>query len=471
MAAGALQVLPLEIIHTIASLSPTSHLRSIALANKSCNEVFTPILYSEIVLRDYPTAELCVATLSIPTQHTYGRRDLALLIRKFSYNPGQASVTLKYGIRGDRDLYLKRLEDAISCMTQLQHFTFYTAEHFTPKICHSVFSAASQTLQSFFASIFYEWNENEPTLDKLLLFCPGLSTVEIDFFCPVSGSPLEFLRRLILSHAYQLRVLSLRIAEYGEICSMLPTLPKLEKLVVTILAFQGGVPPFHAPALRSLVIYGQIEILALVADGLGEHRPQIPSPGTFPILEELTCAPEVLSMFLPENSEAKRPIRKVELNGAVPSGKNTTMFNEVAEIGYGYPPWDAIRDALTYLPHSLTPIRELAFTVSHLDLVQFAMEAQAYVPPLESLCITVARDPINDLALASLGETLFVHMPLLHKFVLEIGQYNERAHDPSFLLSWAERWQVHAPALRTVAFTDTLRCERGVDGWSVRTVP
>lgn len=78
--------------------------------------------------------------------------------------------------------------------------------------------------------------------------------------------------------------------------------------------------------------------------------------------------------------------------------------------------------------------------------------------------------------LERLGEELFAQTPHLHAFC--ISDVRRKREDAGFLfdfakdhtrqLCWLKTWQAHAPALRTVAFTDDFAWVRvGEKGWEM----
>lgn len=313
-----------------------------------------------------------------------------------------------------------------------------------------------------------------------------------------------FLRTLLSSHQDRLHSLSLNARSLPPIRSVLRNTTgwlALERLELEVVALSADWLP-QTPSVRSLTINGDPSLVLRREDDSGDNTSYVISgtqgklylpPTAFPRLEELTCSHGILRLFLPPNSPAPRPIRKIDLD------KASYWHKSLWRTGlYFCPDWcisgEPVWRALSYLSNSSAPVRELALVVQHLDMRAFVVQAGPSLKTLESLVLVTHEDPTDvsprpgvslgalkliwlrfsqHVAFSCLGEDLFAHMPKLHTFILSDGPAKTMDECESFGCGedvdrqrvWLELWEAHAPALVTVAFTNDFTWTKKESGW------
>ncbi|KAI0350716.1 hypothetical protein OH77DRAFT_1056118 [Trametes cingulata] len=487
---------PVEVWELVAGPLRIRDLPPLLLSSKLLNQVFTPVLYRHIQLNDEHSAKKCSATLaSDPATLSLGR-SLAGMVQVFYLSGFDLSSASR---RDDEAIEaLQRLERAISQMSNLRRFVACQFKPFTPSLLAAVFNGAASTLQSLHVELQsqQEWlcvegcEGNIP--EDFRPQCPGLSMVDVTLKqrSQVAGeSSYRFLERLLSSHAAQLRILSFASPHHPDLVFSLlrqtTSWPVLEILEIDQGLLRGGPLP-ETPQVRVLVVRSDhlLHGYSYRDNGDGDDDPMdvlnswaldIRIPETaFTKLEELHCSHEVLHAFLPPDGELHRPISKIELDDANYWGAGTCLYYTII------PPWKTVRRALSHLPSSGGPVRELAFIVCGLDFERFMNTAGPYLSTLERLLLVMYAPPVHAEALGQFGERLFAHMPHLQAFFMSEGPHNpgearpslEYSGDHSQQLRWLQEWEVHTPALTMVGFTKDkiwVKTERGwvTDGMGV----
>ncbi|KAI0369904.1 hypothetical protein BV20DRAFT_1052812 [Pilatotrama ljubarskyi] len=461
--------IPVEVWELIASPLRIRDLPALLLSSKHLNEALTPILYSHIQLNDAASAKMCIATLVADAGTLYLQRDLAGMVHAFCLN--------------SFDLSSARRRDDEAAESLLP---------FTPSLLAALFRGAASTLQALHIELQTrkDWlsiqgSEGEIP-DDFRPTCPELTVLDV-WLKPMSQvcgeSSFRFLQRLLASHAAQVRTLAFVSSGNADWVSFIlgattrwPVLERLEidkytlwedvlqdTPEVRVLAVRGG----HYP-LSGLSVEDNREDDEVPMDTSPSGALQRSLPRTaFPKLEELHCAHDLLSAFLSPDDQLRRPIRTIELDGAYFWGIGRLLDFTII------PPWRAVRRALTHLPNSSGPVKELAFAVCGLDFERFVSSAGPYLRTLERLLLVMHASPVHPEVLEHFGERLLAQMPHLHTFLLSEGPYNPGAAKPSLeycgdsnqQLRWLERWEVHAPALTTVCFTSDQMWTKTQRGW------
>ncbi|KAL1943012.1 hypothetical protein VTO73DRAFT_4683 [Trametes versicolor] len=473
-----LNCLPVEILQAIGDfVQSTADVGSLVLSNKYLNDVLTPMLYSSIYLQDSVTAAMCITTLVGLPEDNFQGRDLATYVRVFS-----CDCETHFVISPEAKDFYQHLKRAVSRMTGLQNLKSLNVTLFTPSLCLSLFHAAAATLQSLDVGISRSssWIDDS---DKQALLgvsptCPSLVEVRLDLCSSPSGPFFVFLRRLLSSHQNQLHTLFLSARSLPPVRSVLRDTTGwlvLERLELEVDALSADWLP-QTPMVRSLTINGDPSLVLGREDPSRDNTSYIISgtrgklylpPTAFPRLEELVCSHGILRLFLPPNSPAPRPIRKIELDKASYWRKGLDSCPDWYISG------ESVWRALSYLPNSSAPVRELALVVQHLDMRAFVVQAGPSLKTLESLVLVTHEDPTDHAAFSRLGEDLFAHMPKLHTFILSDGPAKAMDECESFGCGedvdrqriWLELWEAHAPALVTVAFTNDFTWTKKQYGW------
>ncbi|KAI0741600.1 hypothetical protein C8Q80DRAFT_1274002 [Daedaleopsis nitida] len=454
---SAIHSLPEELLGVIASNSQPADLNSLLLTSKSFNEHLTPALYASIIPRSERYALKALRTLSAAPQKTTFGRDLPAIVRTFTLD------FATYNLLPVKEKLVRRLVQAVSRMTGLQHFTCRLYCWFVPQMCANLMAAAAGTLRSLNVYICPKRHrprvtttepESEET-DLLAMLRPDLPCLESVTLEMTSdtGDFADFTQHLLTTCASRLRKLSLftvehEMAEY--VIAYTEAWPVLQELEIDVRTLACRAIEFPAtPRVHSL------------------SSPNIP-PSAFPKLEELCCSHGVLPAFLPPtmpSGYAKRPIRKVELDRARYE-KNGGDFTR-----YGDPEWHGVRAVLAHLSNSAVPVTDLAFYV-HLLEVPGLVDIAVVATNLERLLTVVYEDPVQlNGGFDALGAKLFAHMPDLHTFL--VSDAPKKFADGAFMISedderkWLEAWDKHPNALREVAFCVSRMWTKTGNGWEM----
>ncbi|KAI0358824.1 hypothetical protein OH77DRAFT_1420306 [Trametes cingulata] len=489
--------IPLEVWELITGPLAIRDLPSLLLSSKHLNEVLTPTLYSHIQLNDALSARMCITTLAAEPDTLFLHRNLVAMVHTFCLNSFDMSSARK---RDDQAVdSLRRLERVLCRMSALRRLVAHHFRPFTPSLLTALFRGAASTIQAIHIELQNrkDWlsvqgSEGEVP-EHFRPTCPDLTVVDVwvkpgSQLCGESSS--HFLRGLLASHAAQIRTLAF-VADGMEdwvsfILSKTTRWPVLERLEVDrwtlwedalqstpevrVLAVRGGFP------LQGLSSADNRDGDEISVDSSHDGTLSKSLPRTaFPKLEELHCAHDVLPAFLSSEDQLHRPIRKLELDDAYFWSAGRCLDYTII------PTWREVRKALTYLPNSGGPVKELAFIVCGLDFERFASTAGPYLRTLEKLLLVMYARPIHVRTsscaemLEHFGERLFAQMPCLHTFQISEGPYNpgeeppslEYCGDSSQQLRWLKNWEVHAPALATVALCKGQIWEKTQRGWEI----
>ncbi|KAI0358053.1 hypothetical protein OH77DRAFT_1494404 [Trametes cingulata] len=459
-----LSELPVELLNTIGQHAPARDLHSLLLANKHLNEALTPALYSAVTIDNYDAARKYIRTLATDPADVYARRDLAALVR---------SLNLKfewYGMpQAIRAKLARRLARAFARTTHLQHLVFRGTYVSTPRVWAALVRAAAPTLRSLDADLdMPRWWPDGSTADVLEgPPFPQLSALTLYVSDDLPREWLGLLEHVLTSRAAHLRALKVPFWEGPLTLPLLrksPAWSALRTLEIggSSLVDLAALPP--APNLRSLTLNYTGEEAAALGSTVIPHD-------LYPHLEVLACPYQLLPAFFPADVPRYRPVHTVRLDRAA-----------YDEDGGGYgdfaqgeqPEWEDVREALSCLPRSAGPVRDLSFFLDWFDAETFGAELAEYVGSLERLLIVLYQDPGNEPHLATLGETLFAHTPRLHTFLLSDAPYKFSDSSTAFFfawdrkkqLRWLEEWGKHTGALRKVAFTTEFVWRKTADGWT-----
>ncbi|KAI0761513.1 hypothetical protein BD413DRAFT_590063 [Trametes elegans] len=234
--------------------------------------------------------------------------------------------------------------------------------------------------------------------------------------------------------------------------SRLPVLKHLEIEASMLLVRDFGC----GSALRSLAV--NEHILTTTGDA-----PALPSD-SWPLLEELACSPELITSFLPEQDEPRRPIHTLRLCNV------TYERNGGQHSMYYTPPWKGIVWAVEHTVYSAVPFKHLTFQVDGMS-VTVLRELLPYLRTLETLVIVDMSSPDPDEVLA-LGEGFVAHLPRLHTLLLSDVSFKvcgqncafRFARDLALQRGWLAEFARRSPVLRRVAFTTEFEWEKGADG-------
>ncbi len=489
---------PVELLQLVCEAADHSTLYSIALSDRTFNELATPELYSTIDLRLFHAIYACVRTLALPPSKTSFKRDLASLVKTISlhdttYDVANAS-TLE---RKQRDVARRRLAQAVPRMGGLRSFicrmciyltagTFTTLANGTLPFVHSI------DIDVDLPRVALE--DGDGVMMPFAVNGRGLKTLKLETRSSFVSHKYEaFINALLVASRHTLQSFSLPYGAESGLRSTWPSTPSFPALR------ELCVPPnlLSQPAFQ-----GTSSIRALVIPRSWSSA-QI-APTAFPNLEEVTCSPHELVALLPERAQHRRPIRAVTLEDVqygIP--RSHAMAEHLGIQG-----WHLVaRPALRALRFSGARLARLSFLVSELsvpfleDLLPLFEELEYLyillqvrtgevrapvlaVPYRRDLCADLCSRRIQHgygLDEVSALAPLLERMPRLHTFLLcdkmpivpvsgmaetrvDGGPYDfaRNEDDQRHALAAYDR---HSSSLRRAAFTSDFEWEKRGDGW------
>ncbi|RDX54773.1 hypothetical protein OH76DRAFT_1398168 [Lentinus brumalis] len=468
---------PVELLQLICEAADHSTLYSIALSDRTFNELATPALYSTIDLQLFHAIYACVRTLALPPGKTSFKRDLASLVKTISlhdtsYDVANAS-TLE---RKQRDVARRRLAHAVPRMRGLRSFicrmciyltagTFTTLANGTLPFVHSI------DIDVDLPRVALE--DGDGVMMPFAVTDRGLKTLRLETRSSFVSHKYEaFIHALLVASRHTLQSFSLPYGAESGLRSTWPSTPSFPALR------ELCVPPnlLSQPAFQ-----GTSSIRALVIPRSWSSA-QI-APTAFPNLEEVTCSPHELVALLPERAQHRRPIRAVTLEDVQ---YGVPRFHAMAEH-LGIQGWHLVaRPALRALRFSGARLARLSFLVSELS-VPFLEDLLPLFEELEYLYILLQVRTgehgygLNEVsALAPLLE----RMPRLHTFLLcdkmpvvpgsgmaetrVDGGPHEFARNEDDQRHALAAYDRHSSSLRRAAFTSDFEWEKRGDGWHRR---
>lgn len=375
--------LPNELLHMVCSLASQSDLPSLALVDKTCNEICTPLLYRTINLYEYDTAQKCVRTLAADPSTLFLKRNLASLVRTFLLQsschealPGQPHPTFD-----------TLLIESVSRMSNIQTLRCMEARDCSIHIWAQLLLKPRPAIRSI--ELLLIMSSNSPRTARMeQLFrqilsrrfpVPRLSELKLHVPLELTPSMIAIFRAVITCCAATLRSLSvttLKRALFQLIVPPLSTLPALQYLEIQAQALQ--IPEFgHLSTVQSLC----------VRQTMWQMRDDFVVPPThWPALRELSCFPDLVSAFLPPEAETQRPICALRLSDAAYKHNGGDYSPDMT------PYWRDNLDAVSYATYSTMPLLHFAFQANKLNIKRFE-KLLPYIPSIESIVLILTSSP------------------------------------------------------------------------------
>ncbi|KAI0369087.1 hypothetical protein BV20DRAFT_409628 [Pilatotrama ljubarskyi] len=432
-----LSILPVELLHSVSQLSNAAELRSLLLVNRHLNQVFTPLLYTTVIIEDYATAQKCIRTLSRdPSSLVYGR-DLPSLVHtlKVAFN--------RWGLpAGPKAKLLRRLCRAIGRMTSLQHLTFTAVYLCTPKVFAALVHAAAPTLRSLELIPENERNWTDGSDPSILKNSPPtfpeLTSVTFSMWDDMPSYWMNVCKHVLADRSAHLRQITIKDHHNINLSRLFCNNSAWSSLVELTLMVRT-VPFASLPATPNV---RKLRISAANGPGYVWEGLTVP-PDAFPELETLECPYQLLPAFLPATARTQRPIRSVRLDDA---------FYDEDGSDHDYtrcarPEWD--------------------------DVSKCWDDVAQYMTKLEKLVIVFFQDPGNYDSLGDWGKTLLAYTPKLHTLLLSDAPTKSNGSELAFMfawdrhvhVAWLAEWDKHTVALRNAAFTSEFVWRKTANGW------
>ncbi|KAI0365144.1 hypothetical protein BV20DRAFT_1028597 [Pilatotrama ljubarskyi] len=461
MAAVPRSPLPTELLHIITSLVTHQDLPAVALANKLCNEICTPLLYRTIHLYDYSTARQCVRTLASDPSALSFRRDLACLVREFFLHSSCHSAE-PFARDPVFDALLVR---SAASMSNVQVLECTEPRECSLLVLLALLANGHRALRSIETSLL--WSSTSPTEDpherafhqlaSRRSAMPRLTLLKVHVPIELSPSMATVLHNMITSSSDTMRTLSITTHHNAVLQAIIPPLSMwhaLRKLEV------------YADALRisGFGYLSQVKSLSII-DSISLPRDGFLVPPThWPVLEELGCSLGLVPSFLPPQAEAPRPIHTIRLSYATYEHNGGWYDPDFT------PSWRESLYALTYAQHSAVPLKHFNFQVEKLNIRRFELFLP-YLRDVETIVIVIVDCPTPDLV-HELGAKIIARLPRLHTLLLCDISYKEYgsnkafkfARDVALQRAWLAEYARHSSVLRHVAFTTEFEWVKGADG-------
>ncbi|KAI0628910.1 hypothetical protein C8Q77DRAFT_1161932 [Trametes polyzona] len=477
MALGPRPRLPTELLHMVCSLvTRKSDLLALARADKTCNEICTPLLYRTIIISGCHLTQKCVETLASDPSRLFLGRDLASFVHTFLIERC-CRESEPYGVHRDFDNLLLQ---SVRRMPNLRAFQYPEIRLRAVELLGQILSNSPRKLRLLHMPLIYlpeafpDIALQERVFEQLVITPPAITQLsELSLYFPdkLPQPMVTVLRGLLLSSARTMT--RLRITSYAPhetmeaIIPPLRTFPALKDFDIQA-EYLAAIPALgHHSKLRSIRVYNSVSS--------EQSHFALPSI-SWPELEELECELEVVSLFLPysRNSDHRRPISTLRLCG--------TKYTR--EGGHNWcndclaPSWDDNLRAINSVWYSAVPLKHLSFSVEKLK-PRHIKWLPRYIQQLETLVIAVSKSPLPDDVFA-LGQVLIARLPRLHTFLLAdvaLKRYSSNhafrfARDVGLQRHWLAEFETHSSVLRRVAFTTEFEWERGADGtWRTSNPP
>ncbi|KAI0355258.1 hypothetical protein OH77DRAFT_355369 [Trametes cingulata] len=461
MAAFPRLSLPTELLHTIMSLVRHDDLPALALANKLCNEICTPILYQAVDLYDYSAARKCLSTLTSHPSTLSFCRDLACLVRSFRLHTSCHTAEPFTNDPVFDDLLVR----SVARMSNLRALECTESRECGLLVLLELLGAERLALKRIEISLV--WSSLLPTEDEYeraflqlvnrRVAMPRLTELHVHAPINLSPSLATVLHRMIASSSETLRKLSVTMGNRTVLPTIVPPLStwhSLQQLEIYADALQ--LPGFgHLALVKSLSI---IDTVSPPPDGF-----VVPATH-WPVLEELACFPEWVPYFLPPQAETRRPIHTIRLsyalyehNGGSYSPDNTPL-------------WKDSLHALAHTRYSAVSLKHFIFQVDKLNVERFE-RMLPYLREVESIAIVIVTCP-DAANVQALGARIIARLPHLHTLLLSDTAYKEFGPNKAFKFArdvvlqraWLAEYARHSSVLRHVAFTTEFEWEKGDDG-------
>ncbi|KAI0628913.1 hypothetical protein C8Q77DRAFT_1067174 [Trametes polyzona] len=470
MTASSRPRLPTELVHIICSLTRKSDLPAVALASKLFNEMCTPLLYRTIDLYAYANAQKCAITLaSAPSKLAFGR-DLGPLVHSLVIHGSCfefTGVPLGFDPRVDAlwALTIRRMPNlrTFRCLVPTRPRGIYLL---TMLLANPPPSLRVLDLVLSYAVDFPQFPVPvERVFQRLLITPPVIPQLsEFSLFLPtgsLTANVDHVLHTLLASSANTLRTLRITSSTHRDafqaISPPLSLLPAIQTLSLhTSSLIKPGMG--HMSMLRALRVYNTFYM---------HYRDAVLSPAAWPALEDLTCDPDTLHMFLNPDLEPdqRRPISTLRLSHVVYEHNGGDDGN--VDI---VPRWRDVLEALELVEFSATPLKHLAFSVTKLKIHRFEL-LLPIIGGLESMVVSFSVSPNMDDVFA-LGAAIIARLPRLHTFLLSDANFKASGQNRAFRFardlalqrSWLAEFSRHSSVLRHVAFTTEFEWEKGADG-------
>ncbi|RDX41909.1 hypothetical protein OH76DRAFT_1411676 [Lentinus brumalis] len=462
---------PVELLQLVCEAADHSTLYSIALSDRTFNELVTPTLYSTIDLQLFSAIYACVRTLALHPSKISFNRDLASLVKTISlhdttYDVAKAS-TLE---RKHRDVVRRRLAHVVPRMRGLVSFTCRTGIYLTAQTFATLASGTLPFVHSIDIDVDLPRGapeDGDEVVTPFALTGRGLKTLKLNTSRSVVFYKYEALIRSLLEASRDtLQSFSLPYGAESALRSTWPSTPSFP----TLRALHVPANFLFQPAFRDT---SSIRVLEITRSWTHTRI----APTLFPNLEEVACSPHDLVLLLPERAQHRRPIRSVTLDG----------------VQYGNPRFYTMPDRLGAQGWHSLAFRALRFSGARLARISFVVPGltvsflETLLPifeELEYLYILLqvrtgergyGLDEIS--ALAPLLNRMPRLQTLLLSYKLPIVRVNGVAEThvdrgpPDFARSEDDQrhalaaYDRHSSSLRRAAFTSDFQWEKREDGW------
>ena len=296
--------LPLDVVHTIATLAECADLSSLVLASRRLNELLTPVLYSTIDLGAWDNIAMCLRTLKTPLEQCIYGRNLAGFVRLFRIRTPPTRLPFYVSTSA----LAEDIHCALSRMGNLRRVSsdLYLGAK-APEILYTLVSGSSPLLR---AIEFYTCDECPPLLQgELVLTVPSqLRSFKLNLPAHLPTAQAALLRNLLTECSPTLSTLSLimdRRAERDFWASVLPQRTTFSSLQA--LEIDGNA--LSHPSLAQAV---QLHSLNIIHSW---ERPPASLHDLLPNVKELSCPRQLLRDFLYKTPELRRrPIDTVHID-------------------------------------------------------------------------------------------------------------------------------------------------------------
>ncbi|KAI0697076.1 hypothetical protein C8T65DRAFT_28267 [Cerioporus squamosus] len=332
-AISGIAALPVELLLPICDAADRSDLYSIALTSNALNDIVTPSLYSTIDLHLCHAIYACMRTLASAPTHTVMKRDLASFVETLSLRDIDAWTgrSTMYWQWEHISVIRRRLGRVVPRMWRLRSITYrLSGSDSNGRLFTSLASRPFQFIHEIDVVLLFRRipRHDPPAADNMVapgaIAVRGLKSLKLNWIGTPSVAFVSFTCSLLIANHLTLRVLAVP-DEFDLLWSAwqsIPSFPALEELKAPAELLRE--PPFQdtSSITRYLVPnwWNDVEF----------------APTALPNLQELTCCPNQLEAFLPEDANHRRPINTITLNHA--RYERTRSGGEVVMDEYGVTP-------------------------------------------------------------------------------------------------------------------------------------
>ncbi|RDX41905.1 hypothetical protein OH76DRAFT_1489093 [Lentinus brumalis] len=455
--------LPVELLRLICDAADRSDLYSIALSNKTWNEIATPALYSTIDLQVFHAIYLCVRSLASAPARNAMRRDLAGFVETLSLRDPDswAGMSTFYGKL--LSVIGRRLAHALPRMWRLRSITYRIGVADTVPLFTTLVSGAFQYIREVDLELYCPYPlmgalEADSEVSPVAVGVKGLTTLKLYWSGDAYRSTYKsFMSSLLKANYRTLRKLTV-LPDHGPLqpalqsISSFPALKELEAPVYIL-----SMPAFEDTSRIRRLTVEWWDVVELAST-------------TLPNLEEVACTPEQLREFLPEDAQHRRPISTVMLDQVrYERTRSGGEFQcEEHEAAHGWD--DVLCPALHRLRFSAASLARLGVAAEELS-VSALLDLLPLLENLEYLLIVLQNTPRRE-QLSGVAR-LLGSMPRLHTFLLSDGLSRTIGNGCPFEFADSEDFQrlilddydLYSSSLRRLAFTTEFEWERREDGW------